>query len=958
MAMAPTRLFLDWDRPALPAMADWLVEHRNHDGVVDLAKDLVVLPGGRAGRRLLELLLDRTTADGLRLLPPQTTTIGHLPERLYTPRRPFADDLVQQLAWTEVLKQLDPKALTALLRERPEVDDDVGWMELAGLLMRQHRELAAEGLDFEHVAGSEVLDPLPRERQRWEAMHAIQQAYLETLDRHELWDRQTARLVAIREDECTAPGPILLLGTVDINQAHRQMLQAPRVIDQVTVFVHAPDSYGDRFDELGCLHPSAWQTLPTALPSGKIRIADRPDDQSVSVTSWLSQEADGSCADEITIGVGDESLVPSLRRQLTDSGIETRWIEECTIDATEPWTLLEAIVACLESWEPADDDKNTAGPTLTFAAVASLFRHPGIDDWLARSRGDEDPDSNWIVELDDYQAAHLPIRLGRWQGHPADYPALKSAFDRTVSLLEPLAGQPRGLPEWSGPLLATLATIYDSIEVDRDTREGHVLLMAARHIHTALDGLANVPASLAIDVTAARAIGLALESARRQTIPALSATDAVEMVGWLELALDDAPILAVAGLNEGHVPRSATSDLFLPDSLRQQLGITDNSRRIARDTYALSVVTSGRTRWVLIAGRRTDANEPLLPSRLLLLAPQEDQATRVLELLDTPPRECAARLPSAFAEGPSESGFVVPAPRPPTTPLASTSVTSLRTWLACPYHFYLSYVLKLDSVDDRETELDPLAFGSLVHETLSRFGKDGPTESNDVDEIYEFLNKELWRQTTRIYGERRPASVEIQLRQMSDRLRAFADWQSASVREGWRITHTEESIRAGAFSIDCDAGSLSITGRIDRIDRHLETGSSRVIDYKTSRTPSPPDKLHRKGSGKKKTWIDLQLPLYRRLARTLGVEGEIELGYIVLPRNCTETGFLGAEWTEEELAGADAVTEAAVHGILSGDFFQLNDVPAGRFGELSGLSMICQDDLPHDPRTVHWKPSP
>ena len=177
MAMAPTRLFLDWDQPALPAMADWLVEHRNHGGVVDLAKDLVVLPGGRAGRRLLELLLDRTTADGLRLQPPQTTTIGHLPERLYTPRRPFADDLVQQLAWTEVLKQLDPKALAALLRERPEVDDDVGWMELAGLLMRQHRELAAEGLDFEHVAGSEVLDPLPRERQRWEAMHAENPGY-------------------------------------------------------------------------------------------------------------------------------------------------------------------------------------------------------------------------------------------------------------------------------------------------------------------------------------------------------------------------------------------------------------------------------------------------------------------------------------------------------------------------------------------------------------------------------------------------------------------------------------------------------------------------------------------------------------------------------------------------------------------------------------------------------------
>lgn len=949
--MAPTRIFLDWDQPALPAMADWLLEHRVQGSVMDLTRDLVVLPGGRAGRRLLELLLDRTTTGDLGLLPPQITTIGHLPERLYTPRLPFADDLVQQFAWTEVLRQFDPETLTAVLRERPDSDDDIAWMELAELLMRQHRELAAEGLDFEHVAGCDALDLLPRERQRWETLHAIQRAYLDTLDQHQLWDRQTARLVAIREGECTASGPILLLGTVDINRAQRQMLQAPGVIDHVTVFVHAPESYADRFDELGCLHPTDWQKTPVTIPSERIRLADRPDDQSASLASWLSHETEGVSADDITIGVGDESLVPSLRRQLTDSGIETRWIEERAIQTTGPWTILETIVTCLESWEVGDEGE---GATLAFSPSAALLRHPDIDDWLVRSHADRDPDRDWISELDDYQAEHLPTRLGRWQGHPGDHVTLKSAFDQLRQLLDPLAGPPRRLPDWSGPLLTTLATIYDSTEADRNTREGHVLLTAARHLHTALDGLTDVPSSLAIDVTAARAIELAMESARRQTIPAQPSTDAIEMVGWLELALDDAPILAVAGMNEGHIPRSATSDLFLPDALRRQLGITDNTRRIARDTYALSVLTSGRTKWVLIAGRRTDTNEPLLPSRLLLLTSPEDQAARVLELLDTPPRDRAARLPTAFEEGPEESSFVVPVPLPLTSPLASTSVTSLRTWLACPYRFYLRHVLKLDSVDDRGTELDPLAFGSLVHEALGTFGVEGPTESSDVDEIYDFLNKELWRQTTRVYGEQRPASVEIQLRQMSDRLRAFADWQSASVVEGWRITHTEESIKAGAFNIDCDAGSLSITGRIDRIDQNMQTGASRVIDYKTSRSPSSPDQLHRKGSGKKKTWIDLQLPLYRRLARTLGVEGEIELGYIVLPRNYRETGFLAADWTEEELTLADTTTEEAVRGILNGDFFPLKDVPAGRFGELSA---ICQDDLPHAPRTAHWEPS-
>ena len=56
--MAATRLFLDWDRHALPAAVDWLAERHARDGVLDLSEQLLVLPGSRAGRRLLELLVD------------------------------------------------------------------------------------------------------------------------------------------------------------------------------------------------------------------------------------------------------------------------------------------------------------------------------------------------------------------------------------------------------------------------------------------------------------------------------------------------------------------------------------------------------------------------------------------------------------------------------------------------------------------------------------------------------------------------------------------------------------------------------------------------------------------------------------------------------------------------------------------------------------------------------------
>ena len=76
------------------------------------------------------------------------------------------------------------------------------------------------------------------------------------------------------------------------------------------------------------------------------------------------------------------------------------------------------------------------------------------------------------------------------------------------------------------------------------------------------------------------------------------------MLGWLELPLDDAPVLVVTSFNERYVPSLVDADLFLPNRLRQQLGIIDNDRRCARDSYALSTILASRRQVKLIAARR------------------------------------------------------------------------------------------------------------------------------------------------------------------------------------------------------------------------------------------------------------------------------------------------------------------------------------------------------------------
>ena len=283
--MASTRVFLDWDRPALPAAVDWLANHYTDDGVLDLSEQLLVLPGARAGRRLLELLVDHASEKSLRLVPPSTLTVGSLPEQLYVSQKPFADDLVQRCAWVAALQQTSHDELGDVCQQRPDDGDPRGWLELADLLRRQHRELAGDGLDFSDVAGCEMLDPLPRERRRWEVLHAIQTHYLGILEQLEFWDIQTARLKAIEFDECHATVDIVLVGTVDINRSMRRMLESERVAGRVTALVHAPQGLAERFDPLGCLDPDHWRQPAVSPADHSVQVADRPDDQAAAVAA-------------------------------------------------------------------------------------------------------------------------------------------------------------------------------------------------------------------------------------------------------------------------------------------------------------------------------------------------------------------------------------------------------------------------------------------------------------------------------------------------------------------------------------------------------------------------------------------------------------------------------------------------------------------------------------------------
>ena len=105
--------------------------------------------------------------------PPVVTTVGQLPELLYRRRLPFASNLTQQLAWTASLRNASPTVLLQFLRDVPPANDEARWCELGAVLWRQHRELAADGLDFAQVATAGRELPEFAESDRWRALDAL-----------------------------------------------------------------------------------------------------------------------------------------------------------------------------------------------------------------------------------------------------------------------------------------------------------------------------------------------------------------------------------------------------------------------------------------------------------------------------------------------------------------------------------------------------------------------------------------------------------------------------------------------------------------------------------------------------------------------------------------------------------------------------------------------------------------
>ena len=894
------RIFLDWNKPCLVAAAEHLTKLSKADGSFDLRHLIVVTPVARAGARLLEILVDRAAALKRPLLPPRVITTGSLAELLVPPSLPSAHPAVRALLWAICLRDAPVEVRSPVLPEPPGHDDWNAWMRLGKMIDQLDSELAGADVTFASVVDKAASLESFRGPERWVALAALREAFALRLAELDLDDPHARRRVP-RDQVCLQPPAeqIVLVGAADLNGMTLRLLDA--VAPHVLALVHAPASLATRFDRFGCILDASWESGPVG--GVEVSVVDGPAEQASHVLGVLAS-LDDACLEDVVIGVPDAEAIPFLRDTLEQTGVPVRNAAGRATGRTGPYLLFATLADYLDAKE--------------FATLATLARHPE----LAR-RLEEGSEGDWRARLDEYQANHVPRTVDQdWLGAPDAALLLRNQFQVVESMLGDLRGAPRPLSRWAEALAGVFAFVYGDRELDPSVEADRVVVEVCGAFRGVLRALYDLPDSIAGSVGAADATRMVLNAVAEEAIPDPPEREAVELLGWLELPYDDAPVLIVTGFNEGFVPGSLNADAFLPDGLRAHLGLVDNRHRFARDAFLLSSMVAWREQTTLIVPRRSSSGDPLSLSRLALTGDGPEVAARLLAFYKSGGAAASPGL-GKIQPGRDTPDLPVPAPRDQQEPLRGLHVTGFRDYLACPYRFYLRHVEHLARTDDTAVELDARLFGILAHDVLNDFGESTLSTSADAFKIGAYLVGRLDERARERFGAHAHPAVRIQVEQLRERLRAFSEWQSKWVRGGKRILRSELPVTGQQAPFDVDGEPFYLRGRIDRIDRDEATGELYLLDYKFGAKAREPDKAHRNRQG----WVDLQLPLYRHLAAAAGMQGPFRLGYVCLPHDAAEVTESLAAWSVEDLESADAVAGDVIRNLRKMVFWPPAEVP-------------------------------
>jgi ATP-dependent helicase/nuclease subunit B len=892
------RVFLDWSRPLVAGLTDWLAAESRWEaghGALDLSDVILVVPTAAAGRRLRQALALWADARGTGVLSPQIIT----PEVLITwgveaaalsgnagnsgnsaalrahkpplPERELAGRGEQVLAWASVLTGLNLDDWRELFPVDP-VSQDVSWaLGAAADVLKLRRTLEEGGHDL--ASAGRALGEENTESARWACLTRLEELAVRRLESGGWRDPVSARLAAAAnpalpeaESETLSQTPpertetggpglspagshrrLVLAGLPDSIQLTRTALAAieTKGLAEVTVAMHAPESLAEAFDDWGRPLPEVWTERHIRFPKGNdtVSLTSRPEDAAGTLIRRLRQAEAAGGPGSVVMGSADAEVAAPLLRLAADEGIDVFDPEGLPLPEHEVSWVVKTLTRLLHSD--------------AWAAAGQLLRVPEVLALAVRAGGLAGPGSGLRVlqDWDAFQAERLPRTLTQAvllvQDWAEEQLAVRMRRTSEADKAPAISALPRVLG-WLRHQLAVfqnaavstaltdfLETLYSG-KVFAAPAERERFLTALTTWQEAVTAVERGAAVFLPALSAAGRLDLAAALVRDARLYTAHDDDAHAINGWLELPWQEAPHLIIAGMNEGMVPDSVLGDAWLPDSVRGTLSLKTNDTRLSRDSYLLTAMIESRRAQGsvrLLCGRLSAAGDPLKPSRLLLRCPADDLPSRALHLF---PRDLEdAQRGSPDAPWSRAWRLQVPPMRENAPVFQKLNVTAFGDYLQCPFRFYLKHVLGMEPYDSRRGELDARMAGNLFHSTMEDFHREPELrDSQDAGEIAAFLHDAFDLRSARMFGGGVAIPVTMQLEVLRNCLTKAAEIHAEESAKGWRFREVEMQ-----FPTLIRMDGTEIRGRIDLIQYHPEHGY-RILDYKTSSKAKRPMEAH------------------------------------------------------------------------------------------------------------------
>ncbi len=888
----PRIQFIDWSQPFLPSF----VAHLMDEYGTDLAGKIIVVPTAESGRRLRHALAKHGCVLAPKVVSPQ----------FFLAQKDHGQELASLYGWVHVLMDLDLDQARGLFPKDPPEGVLKGFRWAFNVGKQLHdlaRNLAETSKDFAEVGRMSAggLDG-----DRWGDLAMLAEQVEQTL-------RSWKVAEADEYNQIDSDAEIIIAAVADLgSHTISRLTQLMSNGAKIQVMIHGDQKLPHGFDNWGRPEASVWLEEPIPYPAWKenVLICEKPSLLGEQVVAKIN--AKQWLPENITLGLCDRELAAPVTRELAEAGWDVYDPEGKQVKSSSLMQFLRA----LRSW---------LGQERPISALLDLLRLPQMDAFLK----DGSPSRYVLIrEIEQLVARRL----------------VSSSHD-LIAYLE-------ALPTPTKSLIALQGFITDTEEIYKGSAIKGLRGWIARTLNRSPE---NTASTVVDDISAMfnvlekieqktkkvdleHVLDLICEVLSNRKIYADPSGTMIDLKGWIELMYEDAPDLMLLGLHEGTVPASGGDDPFLPDSMREMLGLETSRDHYARDCYLFRGLLESRKNVYVYLTKLNESNVPNAASRLLLRSSGKDLAERVQRFFGE--SDIVPENPSAWQR---DWSLKLPEVENPYAPVAGNddlrmlSPTALRDYLHCPLRFFLKRVLRMERFSPDKTEMDSLDFGNLVHAVVEKFGldvsvRDSLKESEIAAAFESLLDKEVFSR----FGKNLHLAVQIQVQIASNRLRTLARLQAEERAKGWKIIDVELQI---GKDLPWTIAGHPMTMMLDRVERHEQTGEIRVMDYKTSAKAKPPQDAHLETfkedenkpilgelvpiGRRELRWSNLQLPIYAWFAQQhYKCEDIPKVGYIQLPNAVSDTAF--TEWEKFDqtlLDSAKLWAEETVRRIQKSDFY-------------------------------------